>query len=74
MKKLLFAVIALLVVTSCAKSDKKYEIIDSTGNSYYTDSYQQEGNCIKFFSDCGCGSGIEKGYVLCGSFSIEENQ
>jgi hypothetical protein len=75
MKKLLFAILVLLAVTSCANSgDKKYEIIDSRGNSYYTDSYQQEGNCITFFANCGCGDGTEKGYVLCGSFSIENTK
>lgn len=74
MKKLLFILVCLVLITSCANNDKKYEIIDSRGNSYYTNAYQQEGNCITFFANCGCGDETEKGYVLCGSFSIENTK
>jgi len=73
--KALLTLVLIIALTSCANSyDKKYMITDSNGVTYNTDAYQQDGNCITFFADCGCPGGAEKGYVLCGSFSIEESK
>jgi hypothetical protein len=73
--KALLTLVLIIALTSCANnSDKKYMITDANGVTYYTDTYQQDGNCITFFASCGCGDGSEKGYVLCGSFSIENTK
>lgn len=73
MKKLI--VVGTIFIFSSCTQNSKYKIVDSTGNSHYTDSFlKREGGCIEFTEDCLCDSGNSLNKVtLCGSYSITEN-
>ncbi len=73
--KIIFMVALGLILSSCRR-ENKYSIIDSTGNYYYTDSYETlEEGCIKFKDVCSCGDdeeGVDT--KICGSYTITENK
>jgi hypothetical protein len=73
MKKIIFFIGTILVLSSCVKSGK-YKITDSSGRSHSTDQYTKTSDgCIKFQEICGCGEDSKQDVVLCGSYSITEN-
>jgi major membrane immunogen (membrane-anchored lipoprotein) len=74
MKKTILFIGASILLSACSQSTK-YEIIDSTGNSHYTDMYNKTSDgCINFREVCQCESGTPVQVILCGSYIIKENQ
>lgn len=74
MKKLLFVLLGIVVLSSCnCNCDAKYKIVDADGHNYYTDSYTTtQTNCIVFTGKSGFTEGRE--VSLCGTYVIVDNQ
>ena len=74
MKKIIL-IGAIVILTSCAH-DTKYKIVDSIGDSHYTNLYTKGSDgCIKFQELCGCEEGDDlQNVTLCGSYTITENK
>lgn len=75
MKKLLFALLAVVVLLSscsCSSVESNYKIVDSDGYKYYTDSYKiTQTNCIEFTGKNGYTDGRKVN--LCGTYTIIDN-
>ena len=69
MKKLLFIVAVLALVTSCSRPDTKYRI-ETPDNYFYTDSYTVKDGCITFEEKCDCTESGVQTSTACGNYTI----
>jgi len=74
-------ILVLILLQSCniplpgvkIKNNSKYEIIDSTGEEYYTSQYKIKGECVEFEGAKLRPSHIGE-FKICGSYTIKRNR
>jgi hypothetical protein len=71
MKKLIIAIICLIIVSGCKRKTYKYHIYD-VNHSYYTNSIKETEGCVSFYAEDVGTTRSHLGYKkICGNYTID---